>query len=268
MSDPRLDQVLRHPAVWRGRKGGVGGQETMSTGFPALDEALPGGGWSTGVLMEVLSARQGVGELSLLMPALAATTRAGRWLAWVDPPHVPFAPALMSRGVDLARVLVARTASAEEGLWAAEQALRSGVCGAVLMWSRDLAAEADVAVSKITSTGRGPGGAWRDRIPPGRRNTSLQGRIHGVSRQAPPRPRDLARDGINNQALRRLQLAAEAGRSWGVLFRPARHAVEPSPAPVRLLIEPAERGAVAVSLLKCRGRGPGTALRVCPDGGR
>ena len=43
-------------------------------GFAALDRYLPGGGWPLGPLIEVFVERYGVGELSLLMPALAALT--------------------------------------------------------------------------------------------------------------------------------------------------------------------------------------------------
>jgi hypothetical protein len=38
-------------------------------------------------------------------------------------------------------------------------------------------------------------------------------------------------------ALRRLQLAAEAGATWGVLFRPSARARQASPAPLRLALE-------------------------------
>ena len=56
------------------------------------------------------------------------------WLVWIAPPHEPFAPALAQHGIDLDRLLVVRPASATEALWAAEQALSSGVCAAVLLW--------------------------------------------------------------------------------------------------------------------------------------
>ncbi len=49
-------------------------------------------------------------------------------------PHEPYAPALAQQGIELGRLLVVRPASATEALWAAEQALSSGVCAAVLLW--------------------------------------------------------------------------------------------------------------------------------------
>ena len=57
------------------------------------------------------------------------------------------------------------------------------------------------------------------------------------------------------RAVRRLQLAAEQGRSLGVLYRSQRFANEASPAMLRVLLEPAGEGhhGARVSLLKSRG---------------
>jgi cell division inhibitor SulA/protein ImuA len=52
--------------------------------------------------------------------------------------------------------------------------------------------------------------------------------------------------------IRRLQLAAEKGRSLGVLFRPKTAARESSAAVLRLTVEPTEQG-VRIALLKSRG---------------
>ena len=58
--------------------------------------------------------------------------------------------------------------------------------------------------------------------------------------------------------IRRLQLAAEQGRTLGVLFRPRRAAREASSAVLRLGLEP-QAGGVRVTLLKSRGA-PRTAF--------
>jgi hypothetical protein len=66
--------------------------------------------------------------------------------------------------------------------------------------------------------------------------------------------------------LRRLQLAAETGEATGILFRPAAAAAHPSPAALRLAIQPAESG-WQVDLLKQRGGWGGASLKVeWPDG--
>lgn len=105
--------------------------ETISTGFPALDEALHGG-WPRGTLAEILFSQFGSGEMRLLLPALARLSRQSQWIALVAPPFIPYAPALAAAGIDLKRLLIVKPRSAEEGLWATEQALRSGTCAAVL----------------------------------------------------------------------------------------------------------------------------------------
>jgi cell division inhibitor SulA/protein ImuA len=62
---------------------------------------------------------------------------------------------------------------------------------------------------------------------------------------------------VGPREIRRLQLAAERGRTLGVLFRGHRAAHEASSAVLRVLLEPAGRG-VRLTLLKSRGgcRGP------------
>ena len=131
-----LDDLLRHPALWRAREQGEAtGRAGLPTGYAALDRCLPGGGWPSQGLVELLTDRTGIGELSLLLPALARlcdAEREGGWLAWIAPPHPPYAPALAASGIDVSRILVVRAPPAE---WAMEQALRSGACNAVLGWA-------------------------------------------------------------------------------------------------------------------------------------
>jgi hypothetical protein len=190
--DSRLSRLLEHPAIWRGRS--MAGVDVVPTGFPALDRSLPGNGWPRIGLVEILIPRLGIGELYLLLPALALLTRrpSARWCAWIAPPYMPFAPALSAQGLALERVLIARTV--REASWAFEQALSSNACDAALTWIR---------------------------------------RIH---------PRDI----------RRLQLAAERGRTLGFMFRSAKAMRESSNAALRLLLQPIAQGA-RVTLLKSRG---------------
>jgi len=189
--DAKLARLLEHPAIWRGRS--AAHPRGLPTGFAALDAYLPGYGWPRTGLIEILVSRFGSGELYLLLPALAALTRApaARWCVWVAPPLMPFAPALASQGVALDRVAVVGGA---RPLWALEQALGSGACDVALAWARQ------------------------------------------------PKAREI----------RRLQLAAERGRTLGVLFRPRRAAREASAAVLRLSLEPITAG-VRITLLKGRG---------------
>jgi protein ImuA len=144
-----LSRLLEHPAIWRGRS--AARIRTLPTGFPALDEGLPGGGWPQAGLIEILPTCFGAGELSLLMPTLAAVTRCpeARWCGWIAPPLQPFAPALAKCGVALERVLVVQAQRSgrrgitklqrgekNSALWAFEQTLRSGACDIALAWVR------------------------------------------------------------------------------------------------------------------------------------
>jgi cell division inhibitor SulA/protein ImuA len=199
-----LDKVLENPRVWRGHNP-VHAPAGLASGYEALDRHLPGGGWPQNALTEILVEHYGIGELRLLMPALASLSTMDDgvdynepgWIAWVAPPFQPYPPALQQWGIDLSRMLIVRPREAGEMLWSAEQALSSGTCAAVLLWS----------------------------------------------------------DKLDDQASRRLQLAAEKGRSWAVAFRPPSARREPSAAALRIELLPGSEG-TRVSILKSRGGCP------------
>lgn len=132
-----LAALLEHPALWRGGDCARVAAAAAS-GFAALDRCLPGGGWPQGALTEIIAPASGIGELALLMPACARFTRAGRAAIFVAPPHIPYAPALAAAGLDLARLLLVRTQSRKDTLWALEQALQSSSCGAALGWMESI----------------------------------------------------------------------------------------------------------------------------------
>lgn len=198
-----VEQLIGDPRVWRAGEN-LASWSTHPTGFEALDRHLPGGGWPATGLIEILTGDYGIGELSLLMPALARLGQGGSagGIVWVAPPFIPYAPALHSRGIDLDRVLVVRDHANAWGnrdvLWAMEQALRFGSCGAVLAWALS----------------------------------------------------------VDHIALRRLQLAAEAGRCWAVLFRPPDASRQRSPAVLRMRLTAIGEG-TRIEILKCRGGRPG-----------
>ena len=100
-----------------------------------LDDLLPDGGWPRDGVTEFLCERPGIGELRLVAPALAKLSDStSRWILWVNPPHVPYAPALHQAGIDPVRVLVARPGTTRDFLWTLEKALASKSCSAVLAW--------------------------------------------------------------------------------------------------------------------------------------
>ena len=133
-----LADILADARVWRLKDASAApARPVWSTGKSSLDARLPGGGWPTASLIEVLLDDTGLGEVQLFLPALVESQRTSGdipWLVWIAPPHEPYAPALVQQGIELTRLLVVRPATATEALWAAEQALGSGVCAAVLLW--------------------------------------------------------------------------------------------------------------------------------------
>ncbi len=172
----------------------------LATGYAELDQRLPWGGWPAAALTEILIARDGGGELELLMPALATISHEDdpHWIVWITPPYLPYPPALAHSGVALSRVLLVRTRRQADALWAAEQALRSDGTGAVLLWSNQ----------------------------------------------------------ISPQRIRRLQLAAKEGDTFGVLVRPLNTRNTSSPAALRIAVEPVRAG-FDVQIFKARGGRPG-----------
>lgn len=158
-----LNKLLENPRVWRGHSP-ANVQAGIATGYKALDRHLPGGGWPGAALTEILVEHYGVGELRLLMPALALLstgkdsadyTEPG-WIAWVAPPFQPYPPALQQWGIDLSRMLIVRPKKDREVLWSAEQALSSGTCAAVLLWPDSLGDQA----SRRLQLAAEKGGSW------------------------------------------------------------------------------------------------------------
>jgi protein ImuA len=124
-----------HPSLWRADQLAQSATRCMDTGFAALSAQLPGGGWPVGTLIDLLVQQHGIGELRLLQPALAALKQ--RPIVLLQPPHEPQALALAALGLEPSQLLWVRSgAKAGDALWAAEQILRSGCCGALLLWQK------------------------------------------------------------------------------------------------------------------------------------
>ena len=203
-------------ALWRANQLSASSKAVTASGFSALDTELPGGGWPHRVLIELLLPHPGLGELRLLVPALAriagasdGTQQGSRSVMLFDPPAALCGSALVQFGVDAQQLLVvygregARAAAglrrllpSADLLWALEQALKSGHVGAVLAW-------------------------------------------------LPQR--------LKAEALRRLQLAAQSHDGPAFLFREVDARVKPSAAPLRLLLQGAGIDRLSVRVLKRRG---------------
>jgi cell division inhibitor SulA len=127
-----LDDALRDARLFRGGRSLAPAPTGLPSGFDALDAALPWGGLPRGALTELLVAHDGLGELTLLLPALRAIA-AREPIAWVGPPYLPYAPALAAAGLPLERVRWVLPPPGRAA-WAMEQCLRAGCLGAVLGW--------------------------------------------------------------------------------------------------------------------------------------
>lgn len=181
--------------IWRGDALGSSPDQIVSSGFDELDKALPGGGWPTHSLTELLLPVEGLGEIRLLSQSLKHITQSGRNVLLVGPPHIPYMHAWENLDIDSRRILMAKVYKTAERLWVIEQGIKSAAFGAVICW-----------------------------LP-----------------------------AANPQAMRNLQIIARAAPSLIFLFRPVSAQIEPSAAPLRILLGPARRQTLSIRLLKRRG---------------
>lgn len=119
--------------VWRADQMASCPAAVVSTGFQALDDELPNGGWPHSALIELLLQQHGIGEMQLLRPALAKIARQRR-IALIQPPHAPQIDAWLEWDLPHEHLLWIKPDKTSDALWSAEQMLRNGSCGAVLLW--------------------------------------------------------------------------------------------------------------------------------------
>ncbi len=202
-----LEKLLSTRKVWRASHRLPQKDKGIDSGFSQLNHHLPDRGWPASGLTELLCDQLGLGELSLLSPALAQLSQQAGWLVWVDPPYTPYPPALAQQGIDLRRIVLLQTQSQAEQLWALETLLKADYCHAALFWPK---------------------------------------------RYSP-------------KALRRLQIAADQGKSWGIAFRPIASQAHASPAPLRIRLGRSKQNAPAglqIEIIKRPGKWASEAFSV------
>ena len=254
--------LAQHPAVWRASQIGGVARSVTTSGFSALDAQLPGGGWPHGVLTELLLPEPGVGELRLLAPALAAVTAVA---------------AARANGV----VAAARANGPVAAARAAGTAPADGRCvmlfdppallNAWALVQCGLASRHWLVVQGRAGQGRaGPAGAIAPGAPRGANRLApllpsadllwaleqslKSGHVGAVLAWLPLN--------LRADALRRLQLAAQSHDGPVFIFRDALARSQPSPAPLRLLLQPAGIDQLSVRLLKRRGPALAQPLRL------
>lgn len=132
---------LAQPAlsgVWRAGELGSSSLRTIDTGYAALNQVLPGGGWPEGALLELLQPQAGCYEWGLVAPAIAAAQAQApnRFTVLVGAPYMPFGPALAARHIAMQRLLSVqgKPGHAPSLLWATREALQCADVCAVLAW--------------------------------------------------------------------------------------------------------------------------------------
>lgn len=121
-------------AVWTGADFGTYIARTVPTGFDALDAELPGGGWPTHSLTEMLLAQPALCEWRLLGPSLSRLVSNGGRLYLVAPPKRPHAGGLAQLGVPAEQIVWITAAIPSERLWVTEQLVKSDPAGVILSW--------------------------------------------------------------------------------------------------------------------------------------
>ncbi len=126
--------VALGPALWRASELGAQATPTVATGWAEFDRELPGGGWPSRSVIEVLTPQPAVVEWRLLGAALARVVAGGGQLVVVAPPRQPCLPGLRQAGLDERRFVWVQAETPAERLWATEQLVKAGSAGAVVAW--------------------------------------------------------------------------------------------------------------------------------------
>ncbi|PHY06406.1 MAG: cell division protein [Alcaligenaceae bacterium] len=137
LTGPATSLLNLHPALWRGSQFGARTGPTIATGFAALDAELPGQGWPTGSLIELLIAQPGVGEIQLLRTALQ-TDLNKQPVVLLQPPYQPNSACWSGWRLGTQRLLYLAPQRARDAYWAAEQILKNGSCAALLFWAHPI----------------------------------------------------------------------------------------------------------------------------------
>jgi protein ImuA len=209
-------------AVWRASELGHAALCTVSSGYAGLDAALPGQGWPRGHLTEVLQHQAGLHEWRLLLPAVRATVQARLNDSLGTGTRTAIRTSTSTTGSGLAVVLIGSphgvnlSALACQGLPARAVLVVNATQPAERLWAAEQALRCrDVAVLLL----------WAPQV--------------------------------RADQLRRLQVAAQAAHPdqspLVFVLRGTLAQHDSSPAPLRVAVQMAAHGQLAVRLLKRRG---------------
>lgn len=121
-------------AVWRGGEVGDAASRTVASGFPELDRELPGGGWPTHSLTELLMPQAALCEWRLLGRSLPALLSEGGRVYLIAPPKQPHVGGLEQLGLLADQVVWIHATAPVDRLWVTEQIVKSDPAGAIFSW--------------------------------------------------------------------------------------------------------------------------------------
>ncbi len=202
----KIRQLLQRNEIWQASQKdnpSTDPERAISTGYAELDKELHYTGWPRAAISELLLSNNGIGEIRLLSPLFARLSLQSGYITWVNPPEQPYAPALTQQ-FQLNKLVIVNTCNTQDSIWAAEQAMASAACSAVLLWLPDKAL---------------------------------------------------------NKALRKLSIAARKGKCWGIILRPASLQQHPSPAALRIVMQPKKQHQ-QLSIIKQPGGWSGQQVRL------
>ncbi|CAB3733360.1 hypothetical protein LMG22037_05791 [Paraburkholderia phenoliruptrix] len=128
-----------HPDLWKGNQLARPAARVVHCGDKLLAAELPGGGWPRGALTDLLVQQTGCGELRLLRPAFERL--GSRPVMLLQPPHNVQPTAFAWWGLDPSNLMIVKAPKTADALWAAEQILRAGTCGALVFWQQHVRPE-------------------------------------------------------------------------------------------------------------------------------
>jgi len=212
----RLRKLLKNPHIWRPGESSATGRNNVPSGFSVLDQQL-GGGWPVGVLTEILLSNSGIGELGLLMPALIHMSK-------------------NDSAYDYHSYMSVQ--DTQDSSWSGRLLW---VAPPYIPYAPALTQHGlDVARVLIVHSAKQLDALWAMEQA---LNSSVCRVVLGWFAD------------IDDRSMRRLQLAAESGACWTVIFRHARFADITSPAPLRIHIKPGrkpEAGDLDLNILRNR----------------
>lgn len=166
-SPARLDHLLQDPRLWRATSLGECRLQTLSSGFPLLDAELPGGGWPTQMLSEILLPHLACAEWRLLGPALQRLLRgagaAPRQLLLINPPHMPHLPGLQAYGIMPQQLVWIAPIQPQQILWTLEQTIKANSAAAVLAWLPQASASQIRRLQALSTESQAPVFVFRPR---------------------------------------------------------------------------------------------------------